>query len=46
MQLRENKSVSDQFVFRLGELHIVFFIESGIYGSTTMAKIIGGKHME
>ena len=64
MQLREKDNISKHFVFRLGELHIVFamlkvigkyidesgldrlFVESGIYGPTTLAQIKDGKHMK
>ena len=63
MQMRENPDIRNNYIFRLGELHIVFamikvlgkyienigldrlFIESGIYGETTLGQIINGKHM-
>ena len=64
MQLRERSDIAENFIFRLGELHIVFvmlkvmgkyitcsgidclFIETGIYGPTTLGQIIDGKHMK
>ena len=64
MQLRERGDIADNFIFRLGELHIVFatlkvtgkyimcsgidslFVETGIYGPSTLRPIIDGKHMK
>lgn len=64
MQLREKDYIRQNFIFRLGELHVVFamikvigkyisesgidrlFLESGIYGSTTLGQILDGKHMK
>ena len=64
MQLRKKKEIAENFVFRLGELHIAFamlkvigkyvdcsgidrpYIESRIYGHTTLGQIIDGKHMK
>ena len=63
MQMRDDKDIFDNFIFRLGELHVVFamlkvlgkmingsgierlFIESNIYGETTLKQILEGKHM-
>ena len=63
MQMRENPDIRNNYIFRLGELHIVFamikvlgkyienigldrlFIETGIYGKTTLGQIKNGKHM-
>lgn len=64
IQLREDNAIKQNFIFRLGELHIVFamlkvlgkyiecsgldslFIESGVYGGTTLKQILQGKHMK
>ena len=64
LQLRADKEIYDNYVFRLGELHAVFamlkvlgkyieysgidslFLESGIYGETTLKQIMQGKHMK
>ena len=64
VQLREKNDILGSFVFRLGELHVVFaklnvlgkyildsgidtlFVEAGMYGSTTLGRIIEGKHMK
>ena len=64
LQLRADKEIYDDYVFRLGELHAVFamlkvlgkyieysgidslFLESGIYGETTLKQIMQGKHMK
>ena len=64
VQLREKQEIKDNFIFRLGELHIVFaalkvigkyiensgldrvFLEAGVYGPTTLAQIMCGKHMK
>ena len=64
MQMTDDRVIRDNFIFRLGELHIVFAmlkvlgkyiidngydnisIETGSDSPTTVAQIIGGKHMK
>ena len=64
LQLKDKKDINSNFIFRLGELRVVFaflktmgkyiensgldqvFIESGIYGPTTLNQVVKGKHMK